>query len=165
MKIIVLVGVPASGKSTWAREYYKEHKDNTVIVNRDSIRFGRGDYWVPSQEDYIDRVEYSSVENALKLKYDVIIDATNLDLDTQDKWRDLALKRGADIEFKEFYVPFSVAVERDENPGRQHHVGKKVIKKFYQKYYNEQLEEEMKPTKIRKKNCLKTLSRRYIVLQ
>lgn len=146
MKIIVLVGVPASGKSTWAKEYYSEHKDNTVIVNRDSIRFGRGEYWMPSQETYIDRVEYSSVENALKLKYNVIIDATNLDLSVQDKWRDLAIKYNAEIEFKEFYVPFSVAVERDENPDRQYHVGKKVIKKFYQKYYKEKLEEEMKQT-------------------
>ena len=67
MKIIVLVGVPASGKSTWALDYYSKHKGDSVIVNRDSIRYGRGEYWVPSQEKYIDDVEYSSVRSGLDL--------------------------------------------------------------------------------------------------
>ena len=42
-KILVLCGPPASGKSTYAREFIKG-KIDWVIVNRDSIREGRGDY-------------------------------------------------------------------------------------------------------------------------
>jgi predicted kinase len=42
-KIIVLQGVPASGKSTWAKEYVKD-KPDWVIVNRDSIIEATGQY-------------------------------------------------------------------------------------------------------------------------
>lgn len=146
MKIIVLVGVPASGKSTWALDYYSKHREDSVIVNRDSIRYGRGEYWVPSQEKYIDDVEYSSVRSGLDLGYDVIVDATNLNPKVQDKWKTLANEYNAEIEFKEFYIPFEEAVKRDENPDRKHHVGKKEIKKFYRKYYPEKLDEETRQT-------------------
>lgn len=46
--IVVLQGVPASGKTSWAKEFVKNKKD-WVIVSRDSIRESRGDYWIPSQ--------------------------------------------------------------------------------------------------------------------
>lgn len=42
-KILVLQGPPASGKSTYAREL-AEDDWNWVIVNRDSLREGRGLY-------------------------------------------------------------------------------------------------------------------------
>lgn len=48
-KMIVLQGCPASGKSTWAKEFIKD-KPNWVIVSRDEIREGTGKYWVPSRE-------------------------------------------------------------------------------------------------------------------
>ena len=47
--MIVLQGCPASGKSTWAKEFIKD-KPNWVIVSRDEIREGTGKYWVPSRE-------------------------------------------------------------------------------------------------------------------
>ena len=37
------MGPPASSKTTWAREFIKG-KTDWVIVNRDSLREGRGDY-------------------------------------------------------------------------------------------------------------------------
>ena len=43
-KMLVLQGVPASGKSTFAKELAsRDH--SYVIVNRDSIRESRGDYY------------------------------------------------------------------------------------------------------------------------
>jgi F0F1-type ATP synthase epsilon subunit len=52
----MLQGIPASGKSTWCREFIKGKKD-WVIVNRDAIRNMRGDYWIPEQETYISEIE------------------------------------------------------------------------------------------------------------
>ena len=38
-KFIMLVGLPASGKSTWAENYKKEHTDEEVyILSSDKIR-------------------------------------------------------------------------------------------------------------------------------
>ena len=43
MKLIILTGPPASGKSTFAKQYIQEHPD-TKIVSRDEIRHRFGEY-------------------------------------------------------------------------------------------------------------------------
>lgn len=139
-KILVLCGPPASGKSTYAREFIKG-KTDWVIVNRDSIREGRGEYWIPSQEDYISDLEEFSIRAAIKRNYNVIIDATNLNPKTQEKWRKIATETKSSIEFKEFYIPFKEALERDKN--RERSVGEKVLKNFYLKYYPDKYAEEI----------------------
>ena len=138
--ILILQGPPASGKSWYAREFIKGRID-WVIVNRDSLREGRGDYWVPEQEDYISDLEEFSIRQAIKRGYNVIIDATNLNPKTLDKWDKIAQETKSIIKLQEFYVPFKVAVERDKN--RERSVGEKVIKRFYQKYYPDRYNAEM----------------------
>lgn len=140
-KILVLCGPPAAGKTSYAREFIKG-KTDWVIVNRDSIREGRGDYWVPSQEDYISDLEEFSVRAAIKRNYNVIIDATNLNPKTQEKWRKIATETKSSIEFKEFYIPFKEALERDKN--REKSVGEKVLKRFYKQYYPDEYARECK---------------------
>lgn len=140
-KILVLQGPPASGKSTFARKFVKSNLD-WVIVNRDSLREGRGEYWIPSQEDYISDLEEFSVRAAIKRGYNVIIDATNLNPKTQKKWKKIADETNSSIEFKEFYIPFKEALERDKN--RERSVGEKVLKQFYEKYYPDRYTEECK---------------------
>lgn len=131
-KIIVLQGVPASGKSTWAKEYVKD-KPDWVIVNRDSIREATGKYWVPSRESYITKLEDYSVKTAIQNNLNVIIDATNLNKITISKWNKFAEELNADIEFKEFKVDFNTAYWRDTN--RERKVGLGVLKTFFNKYY------------------------------
>lgn len=140
-KILVLQGPPAASKSTWARAFVKDRTD-WVIVSRDSLREGRGEYWIPSQEDYISDLEEFSVKAAINRGLNVIIDATNLNPKTIDKWNKLAKSTKSTIEFKEFYIPFKEAVERDKN--RERSVGEKVIKRFYQQYYLDKYQEETK---------------------
>ena len=139
-KISVLCGPPASGKSTYAREFIKG-KTDWVIVNRDSLREGRGEYWVPSQEDYISDLEEFSIRAAIKRNYNVIIDATNLNPKTQEKWRKIAAETKSSIEFKEFFIPYKEALERDKK--RERPVGEKVLKNFYLKYYPDKYTEEI----------------------
>jgi predicted kinase len=138
-KILVLQGVPASGKTTWAREFVKG-KTDWVIVNRDSLRNMRGDYLISSQEDYISDIEQSAVEFALKRNLNIIIDATNLNPNTVNKWKTISSNYNAEIEFKEFKITFKEAVERDSK--RENPVGEKVIKRFFRMYYPEQLVNE-----------------------
>ena len=141
-KILVLQGPPASGKSTFARKFVKSNLD-WVIVNRDSLREGRGEYWIPSQEDYISDLEEFSVRAAIKRGYNVIIDATNLNPKTIDKWNKIANETNSSIEFKEFYISFKEALERDKN--RERSVGEQVLKRFYKQYYYDRyLKEDVK---------------------
>ena len=132
-KILVLAGPPASGKSTFAREYIKNNP-HTVIVCRDSIRQSFGDYWMPEREDLISKVERDSIISAIQMGWDVVIDATNLNPKTIAKWEALADEYHCNIEYKAFWIPFQEAVKRDENPDRDHKVGYKVLYNFYKKY-------------------------------
>ena len=143
-KIIVLSGPPASGKSTMARDYIQTHKD-CVIVNRDDFRSARGEYLVPSQEDYISDLEEAAVRSALKRGLTPIIDATNLNPKTISKWNTIAEEFEVEVETKSFYIPFKDAVERDrlrgEAGGRS--VGEKVLKDFYLRYFEEEFRKEV----------------------
>lgn len=86
-------------------------------------------------------MEEFSIRQAIKRGYNVIIDATNLNPKTLDKWDKIAQETKSIIKLQEFYVPFKVAVERDKN--RERSVGEKVIKRFYQKYYPDRYNAEM----------------------
>jgi predicted kinase len=144
-KLIILQGPPASGKSTFAKDYAKENK-NCIIVNRDNIRLmTKGFYDCKNYEDYISEIEISCVKNGLNMGYDVIVDATNLNHKTISKWEKLANDISVDIEFKEFYIPFKEAVERDQKRGENGgiSVGKKVLDRFYRTYYKEKYENEI----------------------
>jgi predicted kinase len=145
IKLIVLQGAPASGKSTWVQEYYTRDKyETTIIVNRDSIRRGMGAYWVTKRESLVTQTERSQVHAAIGAGWDVIVDATNLNPKTIAYWEEATKAWNEDfklhdiesqvvIEFREFKVAFEIALERDAQ--REFPVGKKVLRTFYSKYY------------------------------
>lgn len=116
-------------KSTWVR------------VNRDDIRLMCGNYWVPSREKLISIYEKLMIEEALANGYNVVIDATNLNPKTKDKWEALASKFDAELQYKEILVPYKEAVKRDKNRDLQ--VGEDTIRTFYRKYYPELLAQEL----------------------
>lgn len=135
-KIIVLQGPPATGKSTRAQELLVKYgSDKAVIVCRDSIREACGAYWVPSREDYISDIEKGAVIAALEHDMIPIIDATNLNPKTIEKWKKIAEEYKAEIDWIEVVVPYQEALKRDSNPDRKRPVGKKVLRNFYMKYY------------------------------
>jgi len=80
---------------------------------------------------------------ALHRDYTVIIDSTNLNPKTIEKWKNISRELKADMEIKTFYIPFNEAVIRDMNEDRSHHVGIEVLKHFYSKYYPEQYKKEI----------------------
>lgn len=100
-----------------------------------------GKYWVPSREDLISKYEESMINIALAHNYNVIIDATNLNPKTLNKWKRIASNFVAKFETKEFFISFKEAVKRDKNRDLQ--VGEDTILGFYRKYYSEQLKQEL----------------------
>ena len=136
LKILVLQGVPASGKSTFARSLALKNK-SYVIVSRDAIREARGEYWIPEHEDYISDIEEFEIRSAIKHSLNPIIDATNLNPKTITKWKNLAKELNVNIEFKMFEIDFATALERDNK--RERSVGKKVLERFFRDYFPNQL--------------------------
>ena len=141
-EIIVLQGPPACGKSTYARELHKKNQ-NYVIVSRDNIREARGDYWIPAQEDYISAIEEYQVRTALDMELTPVIDATNLNPKTLEKWERIAGECGATLDIREMEIPtYEEALLRDAN--RERPVGEKVMRRFYTEYYPDKMEETRK---------------------
>lgn len=131
-KLLILQGIPASGKSTFAKQWVEEDPKTRVIVNRDSIRRGLGVYWVPSRENLVSDIEYSIVHHGMKRNYDICLDSTNLNPNYLNQWLLLADNYEYEIEYKKFDISLEEALERDKN--REFPVGEKVINQFYNKY-------------------------------
>lgn len=142
MTVTILKGCPGSGKSTWASKVVK-YDAGTVIVSRDSIRASLGKYWVPSRENLVTDIEYSMIEKALLRRYNVIIDATNLNKTFLQRLEDHISSISTfnninvNIIYKEFNVSLWKLVLRDAKRGLfgGRYVGYKVIKSFYDRYY------------------------------
>lgn len=144
MKLTILQGPPAAGKSTWVREYLsklsEDERKKVVVVSRDAIRESTGTYWVPEREQYITRLEDTAMKAALLNGLDVINDATNLNPKTIEHLKDIAAQCGAEVDFVPLYVSFKTALERDKK--RERSLGRKVIEGFYKRYYKERFEYE-----------------------
>lgn len=147
LKILVLQGVPASGKSTFARSLVLKDK-SYVIVSRDAIREARGEYWIPEHEDYISDIEEFEIRSAIKHNLNPIIDATNLNPKTIAKWKNLAEELNVNIEFKLFEIDFATALERDSK--RERAVGKKVLERFFKDYFPGQLRAHYTDDRLKK---------------
>lgn len=83
-KLIVTVGLPRSGKSTWAKE------QALPIVNPDSIRLAmHGQIFAKQAEDLVWATAKIMVRALFLAGHEtVILDATNLGADRRDAWRD-----------------------------------------------------------------------------
>lgn len=132
-RIIILQGLPGSGKSTYAREFVTGKKD-WVIVNRDSLRNMRGDYWVPEQEPLITQWEDFCVKAALEKGLNVIIDATNFNYKTLNRWFTICELYSIQPEIQFFDISVEECIERDSK--REKPVGKDVIMRMYNSYLN-----------------------------
>ena len=133
-KLIITRGLPASGKSTWAKQWVLEDPEHRVRINQDDIRLMLGKYWVPSREKLVQEIQFDAIIEALSREFDVVIDNTNLNKKVLDQFNRL-IKTFEDyeIEYKDFFdTPLSVCIERDKNRDLQ--VTEKVIRSFYNNY-------------------------------
>ena len=143
-KVIICQGLPASGKTTWAKAWANEDPKHRVRFNRDDVRNMLGKYWVPSREDLINSIYDSFMNEAMLAGYDIVIDNMNLNdktikeiqryVEEFNDWIRLSvLDIHYDIEFKKFLdVPLETLLERDSK--REHPIGEKVIRDLYTKY-------------------------------
>lgn len=135
MKLLILQGLPGSGKSTWAKRFVKDKK-GWVRVNRDDLRHMRGEYWVPEQEALITDWESMCTVLALQRRYNVVLDATNLSkrnvksfIRFVDGW---ISHDDLEIEYKFFDVSVEECIRRDSE--RENPVGSEVILGMYKKH-------------------------------
>lgn len=131
-KVIMLRGLPASGKSTWAKDIVTNN-NNYVRINKDDIRSMLGNKWSKEAEKLVVNFRDRAIESALIRNYNVIVDDTNFYPVHEQSIRQIAQTFNADFEIKEFNTPVLECIERDSLRGDKS-VGKKVIYEMYQKY-------------------------------
>ena len=133
-KLIITRGLPASVKSTWAKQWVLEDPEHRVRINQDDIRLMLGKYWVPSREKLVQEIQFNAIIEALNREFDVVIDNTNLNNKVLDQFNRLIRTfEDYEIEYKDFFdTPLSVCIERDKNRDLQ--VTEKVIRSFYNNY-------------------------------
>lgn len=131
-QLVICKGLPASGKSTWAKAWVLESPKTRIRVNRDDIRRQLGPYWVPTREDLVTKIENFMVHEAISNGFSVIVDATNF---KDHKWYSSKINNGLTPEIKDFTdVPLEECIRRDSLRSKEEQVGKEVILGMYNKY-------------------------------
>lgn len=138
-KIILCRGIQGSGKTTWAKQYCKEHP-NTIRVNRGDIRQMFSQKWSKELEQIVIDTELRAIDNALYEEMDVVVDdVSNLNKYTVDKIWDIVRKyqqmrsiSDYGIIYQDFFIPLQDCIERDSK--RPNPIGEEVIRKTYEKY-------------------------------
>lgn len=136
---IQVIGLPASGKTTYSHKWVEEDPKHRIRVNRDDIRRSLGPYWIPSRESLVTQIEDSMTLQALKDGYSVINDNTNFNpkysLFNRNKE---AIPVGVILKTVDFTdVSPQVCVRRDHGRSKSIQVGAKVIIAMAKKYLSD----------------------------
>jgi predicted kinase len=145
-KIILTRGLPASGKSTWAKEFVKNSNGKAKRVNKDDLRetIDAGVYSKPNEQLILearDALVDVWLTNDIET---IIVDDTNFEEKHFERMKEIAdqqrykheckyLTTDITVEYKDFLdVSLDVCLERDALRAKP--VGEKVIKDMHQRY-------------------------------
>jgi predicted kinase len=131
LEVLVLIGIPGSGKSTWAKDFVSNNSD-WIRVNRDDFR----DMLKTSQtcenkiEDMITGLVNDVISSSLSRKLNVIVDNTNLKVKYINSIID-TFKYSASINYRVFDISKDKQLKGITEIKK---VGKLVINKMYKDY-------------------------------
>lgn len=129
--LVILVGPPASGKSTWGKKFAAEN--NLTYVSTDAIRAELGkdeaDQTISAKAFATARTRISA---ALGSGNSAMIDATSVTKKARKNWINLGRGHGAFIIAVAFEVPREELLRRDAE--RERHVGPEIVDRFLNKY-------------------------------
>jgi predicted kinase len=138
-KLLILRGLPASGKSTFAKNLLTENPHAWKRLNKDELRamLDNSVHSVPN-EKFVERVRDFMLVEALKEGKHVVIDDTNLSDRPIERITQVVQKYMKDsgdkvhIDIKNFDTTLEECLERDEK--RDKKVGRDVIMKMYKQH-------------------------------
>lgn len=139
MKIILLTGWPASGKTTYAQSYCRANP-NTIHINADKMRLiVAGD----ESNMKLDGVVWATLERMAEYLlisgYSLVIDNLNKNKKARKQWIKLAKQYLCSIECHKMLTPYGVCIER--NSRRERKVPHFVYEKFATDFEEPALEE------------------------
>lgn len=142
LTVILTYGLPASGKSTWARKMLENNPGKYTLITKDDLRDALHlGYYCKSNERVILAVRDAAILAALEQGQHIIIADTNLARTKEGKIKHLenikTLVKQHDtpvqVKLKDFSdVPLEECVRRDAE--RENPVGEKVIRDMHQRF-------------------------------
>ena len=136
--IFFLYGIPASGKSTWAKDYVYKSRGRVKRVNKDDLRamIDVNSAWSSENEKFVLDIRDKIVLKALRHGHDVIIDDTNFPFGGKHYLRmcELAQLVG-DVQVVEKYFDITLkeALTRNNNADRRA-VPEDIIHNMFKKH-------------------------------
>ena len=142
VKLLLTVGLPASGKTEWAKSWVAQDTTSRVRVSRKDIRRMLGPNIITnSREALISTVESTAVRTALFKGYSVVIDHYNLNPVVRSKWESFVPvfnSQSEDFELSLEYIKFNTSLEDciyyDSRRKGDLSVGSRFIKRLYDRY-------------------------------
>lgn len=132
-RIIILQGLPGSGKSTWAKQYVAEKPTERIRINKDDIRRMLGIYWIPEREGLVQSIVDNTIKEAMKQGYEIVVDNMNLNVDEVRNIGRIIAGQDYTPEFKTFFdVPLEECIRRDSL--REQPIGEVLIRRMHEKY-------------------------------
>lgn len=129
MTVYITIGIPASGKTTWARQFVADNPDSTIIVSRDDIRAAHG--WRSGfNEQAVTRIHRAQMEAGFLEGLDVVVADTNINKSFRNKLIKFCHEHAQDVVLYKFPIALDEAILRDSKR-TSHMVGPDVITKFY----------------------------------
>lgn len=128
-KVLFMKGLPASGKSTYAKELVA--KGGWKRVNKDDLRaMLDNSEWSKANEKLVKEVRDLIIVETLAAGYNVVVDDTNLVGGHIDHIKELTKSFNPEYEEKFMNTPLAECIRRDML--RPESVGKKVIRRMYE---------------------------------
>lgn len=146
-RVLILKGLPASGKSTYAKELVA--KGGWKRVNKDDLRVMLDNgKWSKANEKLVLSIRDLIIVEALSAGMNVVVDDTNLHPKHEQQIRELTASFKPDFETKFFDIPVEECIKRDLQ--RPVSVGEKVIRRMYRDFLEPKIEPYVAPTGVPK---------------
>lgn len=130
-KLYICRGLPASGKTFWARQFGVNHGFRACRVNRDDLRLmAHNGQFSTEREFFILRTTVAIIAQALMHGYDVVSDDTNLQTYIVRQLVTAAAVCGRPVEMVLFETPLALCIARDAK--RAQSVGESVIRAMFE---------------------------------
>ena len=129
MKLMVLRGLPASGKTTYARDLIAQ---GWKRVNRDDLRQMLDSGFYTPENEIVIKVIRDRIIRLASYRYNIVVDDTNLKSSDIEHFEKLAKELELDLEVNDSFltdVSLEECIRRDAARARP--IGHEVIKKLY----------------------------------
>lgn len=133
-KVYITRGLPASGKSTWAKQLVADNPGMYKRVNKDDLRAMMDHaHHTKSNEKFVEKVRDMIILESLEAGKHVIVDDTNLSDRHLNRIKELVHGK-AQVELVDFlHVDVETCIQRDLQ--RPNSVGERVIRRMLSEYH------------------------------